>query len=143
MTKQSFGSRGLRTVTIVVLVAVLVGGAYVLFSAGDNGRKIIAHFTSAVGLYPGDQVRILGVPVGKIDSIEPGPSDVKITMSVSKDVKLPKDAKAIIMSPNLVAARFIQLDPDIHRRGGAARRREPSIWTTPRCRWSGTRSRSR
>jgi phospholipid/cholesterol/gamma-HCH transport system substrate-binding protein len=110
-TKQRFGRRGLRTVTIVALVAVLVGGAYVLFSAGGGGRKITAYFTSAVGLYPGDQVRILGVPVGEIDTIEPRPSDVKITMSVSNDVKLPRDAKAVVMSPNLVAARFIQLTP--------------------------------
>ncbi len=97
---------------------MLVGGAYVLFSAGGGGRKITAYFTSAVGLYPGDQVRILGVPVGEIESIEPRPSDVKITMKVSDDVKVPADAKAVIMSPNLVAARFIQLTPAYT--GGAA-----------------------
>jgi phospholipid/cholesterol/gamma-HCH transport system substrate-binding protein len=83
----------------------------VLFSSGGNGRKIVGYFTSAVGLYPGDQVRILGVPVGKIDAIEPRPSGVKITMSVSDDVKIPKDAQAVIMSPNLVSARFVQLTP--------------------------------
>src|SRR5271156_3682038 len=111
MIERTFGGRRLRNVTIVALVAVLIGGAYVLFSGGGGGRKIIGYFTSAVGLYPGDQVRILGVPVGKIDAIEPGPSDVKITMSVSDDVKIPKDAKAVIISPNLVSARFIQLTP--------------------------------
>jgi phospholipid/cholesterol/gamma-HCH transport system substrate-binding protein len=108
--KRIAGSRGLRTVTAIALVAMLVGGIYVL-STGPNGRKIFAYFTSAVGLYPGDQVRILGVPVGAVDTIEPRPSDVKITMSVPKDVKIPKDAKAVIMSPNLVSARFIQLTP--------------------------------
>jgi phospholipid/cholesterol/gamma-HCH transport system substrate-binding protein len=111
MIERTFGSRTLRNVTIVALVAVLVGGAYVLFSSAGNGRKIFGYFTSAVGLYPGDQVRILGVPVGRIDTIEPRPSDVKITMSVSGDVKIPKDAQAVIMSPNLVSARFIQLTP--------------------------------
>jgi phospholipid/cholesterol/gamma-HCH transport system substrate-binding protein len=84
---------------------------YALSSSNGGGRKIVGYFTSAVGLYPGDQVRILGVPVGNIDAIEPRPSDVKITMSVSNDVKIPKDAKAVIMSPNLVSARFIQLTP--------------------------------
>src|SRR5271156_7199416 len=118
MIERTFGGRRLRNVTIVALVAVLIGGAYVLFSGGGGGRKIIGYFTSAVGLYPGDQVRILGVPVGKIDAIEPGPSDVKITMSVSDDVKIPKDAKAVIISPNLVSARFIQLTPAYN--GGAA-----------------------
>lgn len=111
MIKRANGSRGLRNITIIALVAVLIGGVYTLYSSNGGGRKIVGYFTSAVGLYPGDQVRILGVPVGKIDTIEPRPSDVKITMSVSDDVKIPKDAKAVIMSPNLVAARFVQLTP--------------------------------
>ncbi len=108
--KRIAGSRGLRYATVIALIAVLVGGVYVL-SSQSNNRTIIGYFTSAVGLYPGDQVRILGVPVGSIDTIEPRPSDVKITMSVSGDVKIPKDAQAVIMSPNLVSARFIQLTP--------------------------------
>ena len=107
---QRFGSRGPRTITIIALVAVLVGGAYVL-SSRPSGRHIVAYFTSAVGIYPGDQVRVLGVPVGTIDAIEPRPSDVKITMSVLDDIKLPKEARAVMISPNLVAARFIQLTP--------------------------------
>ncbi|OBK25634.1 mammalian cell entry protein [Mycobacterium asiaticum] len=110
-TPKRFGSKGLRTVTIIALVVALVGGAYAAFSAGGGGRKITAYFTSAVGLYPGDEVRILGVPVGEIESIDPRAQDVKITMTVSEDIKIPKDAKAVIMSPNLVAARFIQLTP--------------------------------
>jgi phospholipid/cholesterol/gamma-HCH transport system substrate-binding protein len=110
MTQRIAGSRGLRYATIIALVAVLVGGVYVLSSQANN-RKIVGYFASAVGLYPGDQVRVIGVPIGTIDSIEPRASDVKITMSVSDDVKIPKDAKAVIMSPNLVAARFIQIAP--------------------------------
>ena len=82
-----------------------------MLASRPGGRHIFAYFTSAVGIYPGDQVRVLGVPVGAIDTIEPRPSDVKITMSVSDDLKVPKDARAVIMSPNLVAARFIQLTP--------------------------------
>jgi phospholipid/cholesterol/gamma-HCH transport system substrate-binding protein len=104
------GSRGLRYATVIALIAMLAGGVYVLSSHGNN-RTIVGYFTSAVGVYPGDQVRVLGVPVGQIDTIEPRASDVKITMSVSKDVQIPKDAQAVIISPNLVSARFIQLTP--------------------------------
>lgn len=117
MMKRIAGSRGLRYATIIALVAMVAGGVFVLSSQGNN-RTVIGYFTSAVGLYPGDQVRILGVPVGSIDTIEPRPSDVKIVMSVSKDVKIPKDARAVIISPNLVSARFIQLTPAYT--GGAA-----------------------
>jgi len=110
MTKRVAGSRGLRYGIIIALFAMVVAGVYVLSSQGNN-RTVIGYFTSAVGLYPGDQVRVLGVPVGSIDTIEPRPSDVKITMSVAKDVKIPRDARAVIISPNLVSARFIQLTP--------------------------------
>src|ERR1700759_4807521 len=111
MIKRTFGGPGLRNVTIIALVAVLIGGVYALSTSNGAGRKVIGYFTSAVGVYPGDEVRTLGVPVGTIASTQPRPSDVKIPMSVSDDVKIPKDAKAVIMSPNLVSARFIQLTP--------------------------------
>jgi phospholipid/cholesterol/gamma-HCH transport system substrate-binding protein len=102
--------RGLR-LTLAVLLAVSIAlGAYLVWP-GRTGNKIVGYFSSAVGLYPGDQIRIVGVPVGTIESIEPRPEDVKITMSVDRDVKVPADARAVIMSPNLVAARFIQLAP--------------------------------
>jgi phospholipid/cholesterol/gamma-HCH transport system substrate-binding protein len=102
--------RGLRLALAVLLAVFVAVGAYVAWP-GRGGNKIVGYFTSAVGLYPGDQIRIVGVPVGTIDSIEPRAEDVKITMSVDRGVKVPADARAIIMSPNLVAARFIQLAP--------------------------------
>jgi phospholipid/cholesterol/gamma-HCH transport system substrate-binding protein len=102
--------RGLRLALAVLLAVFVALGAYVAWP-GRGGNKIVGYFTSAVGLYPGDQIRIVGVPVGTIDSIEPRAEDVKITMSVDRGVKVPADARAIIMSPNLVAARFIQLAP--------------------------------
>jgi phospholipid/cholesterol/gamma-HCH transport system substrate-binding protein len=117
MMQRIAGSRGLRYATIIALVVVLIGGIYAL-SARATSRTLVGYFASAVGIYPGDQVRILGVGVGRVDTIQPRPSDVKITMSVSKDVKIPKDARAVIISPNLVSARFIQLTPAYT--GGAA-----------------------
>jgi phospholipid/cholesterol/gamma-HCH transport system substrate-binding protein len=102
--------RGLRLTLALVLAVVIAAGAYLMLPS-RSGHKIIGYFTSAVGLYPGDQIRVVGVPVGKIESIEPRAAEVKITMSVDRDVKVPQDARAVIMAPNLVAARFIQLTP--------------------------------
>lgn len=102
--------RGLRLMLAVLLAVFLAVGAFLVWPARD-GNRIVGYFTSAVGLYPGDQIRIVGVPVGKIESIEPRANDVKITMSVDRDVKVPQQARAIVMAPNLVAARFIQLAP--------------------------------
>jgi phospholipid/cholesterol/gamma-HCH transport system substrate-binding protein len=102
--------RGLRLTLIVLLAVFIAVGAFLVWP-GRAGNKIVGYFSSAVGLYPGDQIRIIGVPVGRIESIEPRAEDVKITMSVDPDVKVPQNARAIIMAPNLVAARFIQLAP--------------------------------
>ena len=133
--------RGLRLALAVLLAVFVAVGAYVAWP-GRGGNKIVGYFTSAVGLYPGDQIRIVGVPVGTIESIEPRAEDVKITMSVDRDVKVPADARAIIMSPNLVAARFIQLAP-AYTSGPALPEERPSRWPTPPCRSSGTRSSNR
>lgn len=103
-------SRWLRIGLAALLLVTLAVGVYQVWPS-RTGPKLTAYFTNAVGLYPGDEVRIVGVPVGTIDSIEPRPSDVKIEMTLERGIKVPADAKALIISPNLVAARFIQLTP--------------------------------
>jgi phospholipid/cholesterol/gamma-HCH transport system substrate-binding protein len=103
-------SRWLRMALAAVLVAVLAVGVYLVWPS-RTGDKVVGYFTSTVGLYPGDDVRIVGVPVGKIDSIEPRASDVKVIMTLHDGVKVPADAKALVISPNLVSARFVQLAP--------------------------------
>ena len=53
----------------------------------------MAYFENSNGIFPGDEVRILGVPVGAIDSIEPQPQRAKITFWVDDKYKVPADAK--------------------------------------------------
>jgi phospholipid/cholesterol/gamma-HCH transport system substrate-binding protein len=99
-----------RGAVIAALVAATVVAGY-LVRPVPAGHNVIGYFANAVGLYPGDDVRVMGVPVGRIDKIEPRDGDVKITMSVHHGVQIPADARAVIMAPNLVSARFIQLTP--------------------------------
>ncbi|BBX29197.1 MCE family protein [Mycolicibacterium alvei] len=103
-------SRWVRIALAALLLVTLAVGVYQVWPS-RTGPKLTAYFSNAVGIYPGDEVRIVGVPVGRIDSIEPRPSDVKIEMTLDRGIKVPADAKALIISPNLVAARFIQLTP--------------------------------
>ena len=46
-----------------LLVAMLLAGVYLVWPS-RTGHKVVGYFTSAVGLYPGDDVRVVGVPVG-------------------------------------------------------------------------------
>ena len=99
--------RGTLAVALAVLLAV---GVYLVLPS-RGGQKVVAYFPTAVGLYPGDDVRIVGVPVGRIDAIQPRAQDVKISMTLDDGIRVPANAQAIIIAPNLVSARFIQLTP--------------------------------
>lgn len=111
MTEPRSGkSKWLRGVLAVSLAVLLAVGVYLVWP-NRGGQKVVAYFPTAVGLYPGDDVRVVGVPIGRIDAIEPRAEDVKISMTLQDGVRVPADAQAIIIAPNLVSARFIQITP--------------------------------
>jgi phospholipid/cholesterol/gamma-HCH transport system substrate-binding protein len=106
-------ARNARIGLAVALVVALVGGIVVAarsLSTMDR-THITAYFDNSNGLFRGDEVRILGVPVGAIDAIEPEPNRVKISFWVDDTVKVPAEVRAAILSPQLVTARAIQLTP--------------------------------
>lgn len=106
-------TRSARNLLAVALVVILAGGAIVVFRNIEriNRTHVVAYFDNANGIYPGDDVNIVGVPVGRIESIEPQPERVKISFWYDSKYKVPADAKAAILSPTLVTARAIQLTP--------------------------------
>jgi len=100
-------------VLATTLVVVLVAGVFVAMRASDQAARtiVIAYFDNSNGLFAGDEVRIRGVAVGKIVKIEPQPLRAKISFWFDRKYKVPADAKAAILSPQLVTGRAIQLTP--------------------------------
>jgi phospholipid/cholesterol/gamma-HCH transport system substrate-binding protein len=99
-----------RAVVILLIAAVVAASAFVWL--GDRSNTTIrAHFTSTEGLNVNDDVKVLGVSVGKITAIENDGDDVLVTMEVDADQPIPADARAAIVSPSLVSGRFVQLAP--------------------------------
>lgn len=92
-----------------VLIA-LIGAAAVLIQQGIP-RTITAHFTSATSIYPKDEVRVAGVKVGTISEIAPDGDHVRLQLKVDPGVPIPADAKAVIVAPNLISARYVELTP--------------------------------
>ncbi|MDX6279652.1 MAG: phospholipid/cholesterol/gamma-HCH transport system substrate-binding protein [Kribbellaceae bacterium] len=70
-----------------------------------------AYFPRAVSVYPGSDVRILGIKVGEIESVTPAGRSVRVKFWWEAKHKVPADAKAVIASPSIVADRYIQLTP--------------------------------
>ncbi len=106
------GSR-VRVFTAVALALLFVGSAGLSsWRVLEAGRThLVAYFDNSNGLYVGDEVRILGVPVGKIERIEPQPTRVKVEFWVDRRQRIPVEVQAMIVSPQLVTARAIQLTP--------------------------------
>jgi phospholipid/cholesterol/gamma-HCH transport system substrate-binding protein len=102
----------LAAVAAVVLVGLIIAGAAVIVRNTFFGPKTItAYFTTATAIYPGDEVRVSGVKVGNIKSIQPQGTQAKMTLKVDHGVPIPAGAKAVIVASNLVAARYVQLTP--------------------------------
>jgi phospholipid/cholesterol/gamma-HCH transport system substrate-binding protein len=112
-------SRAVRLGLAAVLVAVITGAGFIIAHAARQAGRVhvVAYFDNSNGVFAGDDVRIRGVNVGKIEKIEPQPRRAKITLWFDDKYQVPADAKAVILSPTLVTARAIQLTPAYH--GGA------------------------
>lgn len=100
--------RAVAPLVIVVLVGV---AGFVFFGSGGEPNRLTAYFPRTVSLYEGSDVRVLGVSVGKVDKIIPAGTRVKVEMTYDDEVRLPKDAKAMIISPAIVGDRYVQITP--------------------------------
>lgn len=98
---------------LLTVLAVLLAAGVAVLAYGWLARPvtITAYFSSATAIYPGDEVRVAGVQVGRIRAIDPEGTRTRVTLEVDRDVPIPADAQAIIVAPNLVSARYVQLTP--------------------------------
>src|ERR1700733_12450317 len=91
----------LTAIAAVVLVGLILAGTGLIVRDVFFGPKTIsAYFTTATAIYPSDEVRVSGVKVGTIKSIEPAGTQAKMTLEVDRDVPIPAGAKAIVVAPN-------------------------------------------
>lgn len=73
--------------------------------------RISADFENVAGMYAGNEVAVLGVPVGRVETVTPKGSYVQVTMAIDKDVQIPADAMAALISPQLITNRHVELAP--------------------------------
>ena len=114
--------RAVAVVTAAILAVLLAAGVGMLVRTTVlKPKTITAYFTSATAIYRGDDVRVAGVKVGSIKAIEPQGTKARLTLAVDHDVPIPADAKAIIVSENLIGSRYVQLAPSYETTGPVMR----------------------
>ncbi len=99
--------------TALVLVAALT---YVLWPRPEPVH-VTAYFPRTVGIYPGSDVRVLGVRIGEVKEIEPEGGRVRVELEYDAGREIPADAQAAIINSSVVSDRYVQLLP-VYRGSG-------------------------
>ncbi|WP_431971416.1 MCE family protein [Nocardia sp. bgisy134] len=105
---------------VSILVTVVVWNTLARVVPGDT-KTYSATFTDVLGLREGDDVRMAGVRVGKVEKIELArdnrtrESVANVTFIVESDQTIYDDTKALVRYQNLIGQRYVALSP-----GGAS-----------------------
>ena len=90
-------------------------------------KTLTAHFPRTVSVYEGSDVRVLGVPVGTVDTVDALRHRREVTMRTTTRCKLPADAKAVIIAPSIVGDRYVQLTPGLLGRAARCSPTAPTL----------------
>jgi phospholipid/cholesterol/gamma-HCH transport system substrate-binding protein len=112
-----------RVVILVVALALVTATTVVLWPRSEPVR-VTAYFPRTVGIYPGSDVRVLGVRIGEVTEITPQGKRVRVTLEYDPGRKVPADAKAAIINSSVVSDRYVQLLP-VYK--GGARLRDGDV----------------
>lgn len=99
---------------LVVFTAIsMVCAAIVLTALRNPVHGVLAHYTASFsdvsGLVVGDDVRISGVQVGKVETVRLDGRSAKIDFSVLANHNLYQDTNAAIRYQNLLGQRYVEL----------------------------------
>ena len=122
-----------RNVVEMVLGAVVlfIAGYFLIFSYNaadltpeENGYKVKASFPDIGSLSNGSDVRMSGVKIGSVVSLDLNYDSfqAEVTMSLNSGIALPEDSNAVIGSEGLLGGNYVALEPggaeDIIPNGG-------------------------
>jgi phospholipid/cholesterol/gamma-HCH transport system substrate-binding protein len=105
------GGGGLTRALVIAVVGVIAIAGLTALLTGGGEKTVTAMFPRTVSVYEGSDVRVLGVKIGTVDTVEPAGTSVKVTMTYDETVKVPQDVKAAIIAPSVVGDRYVQLTP--------------------------------
>lgn len=103
---------GLKLTIFLVITSVV--SAMLVVVVGDlrfvPTRSYSAYFTSASGMKANDDVKVAGVPVGKVKSVEfAHDKQVRIAFTVDRDIEVLRSSTAAIRYKNLIGDRYLEV----------------------------------
>lgn len=89
--------------------AYVTGGS----SGKDEGYILKANFQNAEGIVPGSDIMIAGIKIGTVRNLllDRNTFFAMMEMNIDKDVKLPTDSQAAIVSSGFLGGKFVSIVP--------------------------------
>ncbi|WP_409468701.1 MCE family protein [Streptomyces sp. HC307] len=103
----TIGAVGLTTLALLTVAAFNADSLPVI----GAGETYSAAFAEAGGLKPGDEVRIAGVKVGKVEEVDLDGDHVKVTFKVKGDPDFGTATGASIRVQTILGAKYLALHP--------------------------------
>lgn len=119
----------------VAAAAALLAVAGILWWHGSGrparAMTVTAQFEEAVGLYEGNAVSVLGMPIGKVTEINPKDSYVEVKLVIDRNVDIPADVQAVTVATSILTDRHVELTPPY---SGGPKLRDGDVVGLPRTR---------
>jgi phospholipid/cholesterol/gamma-HCH transport system substrate-binding protein len=103
-------SRRQGIVGVVVIVSALAATAMAYLNPADQSGYT-AHLASAAGVRVGDQVRIAGIPVGKVTSVRLAGAVVEMKFDVERSVPVGSESTLDVKLLTPLGGHYLALDP--------------------------------
>lgn len=106
--------------TFLGIIILLGAAAFLLYSykisgLSDTGEhyKVTANFDNIEGINKGTDIKISGIKIGEVAqiSLEPDSYDATVILLLNKDVALPIDSRAHIVTSGLIGNKYIAIEP--------------------------------
>lgn len=113
---SSFSPRVQHILTGLIAVVVAIGATTVgikgAFGAFEGGYELVGSFDAAgQGLLAGSDVKVRGVNIGEVASIDLVDGDALLKLRIHDDEEIPVDATATIRPKTLFGEKFVDIDP--------------------------------
>lgn len=116
LRRQHVLTGALSLLILFALTTVAVKGA---FGAFDGGYELVGSFDAAgQGLLAGSDVKVRGVNIGKVRSIELNDGKALVKLRINDAARVPVEASAVIRPKTLFGEKFVDIDPGSNEEDG-------------------------
>lgn len=113
MASSNVAETAIGAVVVAVAAGFMIYAAQVVDVSMGGVYELSAQFRKAEGVGVGGDVRVSGVKVGTVRSVELDPEtyQARVVMAIRETVRLPEDSAATIASEGLLGGAHIAIQP--------------------------------